>query len=137
MGNFNFKKGFIIYLYTLFGFATLLFCESAEKNYELTGRKTVYINPYTEIREKAKDCKCSFIFYKDFDYGRFYYECDYREYDEGEARNTCRYIITNDFLHTLGYIKFRIKPSPLRRLVKNLETGKPMQVWIAYIEFHR
>lgn len=131
----DFEKKVISSLALVIGFTALLFCKPVDKRYNLSGKEVVYENPHPELRQKAKECKCSFIFYPDFDYGRFYYECDYYEYDEGEARDICRHIITEDFLENLGYKHFRIKPIPLRHPTKNPETGKAVQRWEAVIEF--
>lgn len=122
-----------IFIYTCF--ITALFCQSVEKKYNLSGKTYYYQNSYPEIRAKAKECICVFTIFSDFNYGRFYYECDYYEYDEGEARDTCRHIITKDFLETSKYSSFRIKPIPIRHPTKNPETGESVQRWEAYIEF--
>lgn len=128
-------KRLIAVIFVFICFTVIPFCQSAEKKYNLSGKTYHYQNAYPEIRIKAKECNCALTVFLDFNYGRFYYECDYYEYDEGEARDTCRHIITKDFLKTSKYSSFRIKPIPTRRPTKNPETGESVKRWEAYIEF--
>lgn len=128
-------KRLIAVILVLICFTALPFCETSEKKYNLSGKTYRYQSPYPELRIKAKECNCTLVVFSDFDYGRFYYECDYYEYDEGEARDTCRHVITKEFLKSSKYMSFRIKPIPLRHPTKDPESGQSVQRWEAYIEF--